>query len=296
MRVFRHLLAQGINNLGRNKWAQVFTMSAVTLVSFLAGLFLLLLFNFSTAVTTTQDKLEFQVYWDREMSMEDVQATWQEMTAWEIESLKTFTPEQALQTLVDSMTGDFDPRHLAGSNPLPPTALVEISLSKSDQGDLAKETLYRLEQLPGVDRVSYNPLQMDMARTWLKIASAVFWPLVGFMFIITGLVVANTLKLNQINRRDEVEILSLVGASSWYIQFPLLVTGALQGLLGGVFSLVLLKGVHLLIKDLLYFPPLWIRIEFLPPLYAGSLVAALAAVGVVSSLLAGQTSRDHDPQ
>lgn len=296
MRVVRHLLVQGVANLGRNKWAQVFTMSAVTLVSFLAGLFLLLLFNFSTAVTTTQDKLQYQVYWDSGLPMEDVRSTWQEMADWEVESLETFTPEQALQTLVDSMTGDFDPRHLAGSNPLPPTALVEISLSRSDRKDLAKEILYRLEQLPGVDRVSYNPLQMDMARTWLKIASRVFWPLVGFMFIITGLVVANTLKLNQVNRRDEVEILSLVGASSWYIQFPLLVTGALQGLLGGVFSVILLKGLHLLIKDLLYFPPLWIRIEFLPPLYVGSLVAALAGVGIFSSLLAGQTARDHGPQ
>ena len=287
MRMLGHLLIQGVVNLGRNKWAQVFTMSAVVFVSFLAGLFLLLLFNFNQAVTTTQDKLQYQIYWDRNMSMDDVSGQWREIASWEIESIRTFTPEQALQVLVDSMSKDFDPDHLAGANPLPPTALVEISLGMGNVDDPAKEMFYKLEQLPGVDRVSYNPMQMDIARTWLKITSRVFWPLIGFMFVITGLVVANTLKLNQINRREEVEILSLVGASSGYIQFPLLITGALQGFMGGVFSLLLLKGMHLLVKDLLYFPPVWIRIEFLPPLYIGSLLAALTAVGIVSSFLAG---------
>lgn len=287
MRVFTHLLFQGLINLGRNKWAQIFTMSAVIFVSFLAGLFLLLLFNFNLAVSKTQDKLQYQVYWEKGLPLEDVSGQWEEIASWDIESLKTFTPEQALQVLVDSMSGDFDPAYLSESSPLPPTALVEISMSRGNEDDPAKETLYRLEQLPGVERVSFNPMQMDMARTWFKITSRVFWPLIFFMFVITGLVVANTLKLNQINRKDEVEILSLVGASPWYIQFPLLITGALQGFMGGLVSLLLLKGLHLLARDLLYFPPLWIRIEFLPPLYMGSLLAALTGVGIISSLLAG---------
>ncbi len=287
MRAFMHLLYQGLTNLGRNKWAQIFTMSAVIFVSFLAGFFLLLLFNFNLAVTTTQDKLQYQVYWEKGLPAQDVLKQWEEIRSWQIESLKTFTPEQALQILVDSMARDFDPGHLSSANPLPPTALVEISLSNADANDRAKNFLYLLEQLPGVERVSYNPMQMDMARSWLNITTRVFWPLICFMFIITGLVVANTLKLNQINRRDEVEILSLVGASSWYIQFPLLITGALQGFLGGFFSVLLLKGLHLIVKDMLYFPPIWIRIEFLPPLYIGTLLAALTGVGIISSFLAG---------
>ncbi len=286
MMMLGHLLYLGLVNLGRNKWAQVFTIGAVVFVSFLAGLFLLLLYNINLAVTSTQDKFQYQVYWEKGLPEQDVAGQWEEIRSWDIVSLKTFTPEQALQVLVDSMAGDFDPGHLSRSNPLPPTALVEISLGVGDPDQLAKDTLYRLEELPGVERVSYNPLQMDMARTWMSITSRIFWPLIGFMFVITCLVVANTLKLNQINRREEVEILSLVGASSWYIQFPLLITGALQGLLGGLLSILLLKGLQVMIKDLLFFPPLWIRIEFLPPLYTVSLLSALTGVGILSSFLA----------
>ncbi|RQD66852.1 MAG: FtsX-like permease family protein [Desulfonatronovibrio sp. MSAO_Bac4] len=288
MRVFRHLLYQGIVNLGRNKWAQVFTVSAVTFVAFLAGLFLLLLFNFNLAVRSTQDGIQYQVYWQSGYSMDEINSQWNDIRTWEIESIRTYTPDEALQGLVDSMSGDYDPGHLSKNNPLPATAVVEFSLDTEQGEDLAQEILSRLEQLSGVERVSYNPMQMDMARTWLAVTSKVFWPLIAFMFLITGLVVANTLKLNQINRRDEVEILSLVGASSIYIKFPLLITGALQGLIGGVFSVLLLKTVHLLIKDILNFPPIWVSIEFLPPLYTGIFVAALVGVGIMSSFLTGK--------
>ncbi|WP_362927093.1 FtsX-like permease family protein, partial [Desulfonatronospira sp.] len=111
-------------------------------------------------------------------------------------------------------------------------------------------------------------------------------PLIGLMLLITGLVVANTLKLNQMQRREEVDILALVGASGRYIQFPLLVSGAVQGFLGGIISLGLLKGLHLTIEDVLYFPPLWIRIEFLPLPYALAIPGVLTLVGILSSFLA----------
>ncbi|WP_045214843.1 cell division protein FtsX [Desulfonatronovibrio magnus] len=290
MRIFFHLFIQGLLNLGRNKWAQIFTLSAVTFVSFLAGLFLLLLYNFNVIVTTTQDKIEYQVYWEHGYPMEEVEEQWALIAEWDIDSVETFTPEQALQLLVDSMGSDFDPGHLSKSNPLPSTALIEFSLASSDSDNRARSIYNDLQQLPGIDRISYNPLQMDMARNWLNIVSRIFVPLIGLMFVITGLVVANTLKLNQINRKEEVEILSLIGASSGYIRLPLIITGAVQGMCGGILSVLLLKGGHLLVKDILYFAPLWVRIDFLPVSYVFGLVGALTMVGIISSLPAG---RDH---
>ncbi|WP_028575188.1 cell division protein FtsX [Desulfonatronovibrio hydrogenovorans] len=291
MRVFRQLAVEGLLNLGRNKWAQVFTMSAVTFVSFLAGLFLLILFNFNLTVQATQDSLQYQVYWSKGTDPEQVREQWSEINSWDVISVKTFTPEQALEALMDSMPGGFDPAGMAGVNPLPFTALVEFSLTGEQADDRAGEILKRIEQFPGVERVSYNPMQMDLAKTWLRVTSGVFWPLIGLMLLITGLVVANTLKLNQINRKEEIEILSLVGASTGYIQFPLLITGALQGLGGGTLAVVLLKAIHLMAKDLLYFPPVWIRIEFFPPVYVISFLAVLTGVGIMSSFLAGQNRK-----
>jgi cell division transport system permease protein len=101
-----------------------------------------------------------------------------------------------------------------------------------------------------------------------------------------GLVVGNTIKLALLARRDELEILRFVGASRAYIQFPLLVGGAFQGLLGAGFALGLLKLLHRGIEDMFNVPPLWITISFLPQMHSLSILALLAFVGVLSSLVA----------
>ncbi len=286
MRILARLLYLGVINLGRNRWAQFFTLSTVAFTAFMAGIFLLLLYNVQQAARSTQEDIQFQVYWDPAYPMEEIREQWKEISSWDIGSMETFTPEEALEDLAGSIAGDLDADSLAGDNPLPATALIEFSLQGQDTQDRALLMRSRLMELPGVQRVSYNPLQVDLARTWVRVSSGIFWPLIGLMLVITGLVVANTLKLNQMQRREEVEILALVGASSSYIQFPLLVSGALQGLVGGVLSLGLLRLLHLALEDVLYFPPLWLKIEFLPLSYILAIPGVLTLVGLLSSFLA----------
>jgi len=286
MRILGRLLYLGVINLGRNRWAQFFTLSTVAFTAFMAGIFLLLLYNVQQAARSTQEDIQFQIYWDPAHPMEEIREQWEEISSWDIGSMETFTPEEALEDLAGSIAGDLDADSLAGDNPLPATALIEFSLQGQDTQDRALQMRSRLMELSGVQRVSYNPLQVDLARTWVRVSSGIFWPLIGLMLVITGLVVANTLKLNQMQRREEVEILALVGASSSYIQFPLLVSGALQGLVGGVLSLGLLRLLHLALEDVLYFPPLWLKIEFLPLPYILAIPGVLTLVGLLSSFLA----------
>ena len=286
MRVLAGLFLQGLTNLGRNKWAQFFTLSTVIFTAFMAGLFLLVLYNLQLAARSTQEGIQFQVYWDQDKPLEEVREQWKEISTWDISAITTFTPEEALYSLADSLSADLDIDFLTLHNPLPPTALIEFSLQDGYGEDRARQIRSKLMDLPGVQRVGFNPLQLDLARTWIRVSSGIFWPLIGLMLVITGLVVANTLKLNQMQRREEVEILALVGASSGYIQFPLLISGAVQGLVGGALSLGLLRVLHLAVEEVLYFPPLWVRIEFLPPLYILAVPAVLTLVGIFSSFLA----------
>ena len=286
MRVLARLFMQGLANLGRNRWAQFFTLSTVAFTSFMAGIFLLALYNVHLTAQSTQEDIQFQVYWDSGHPQQEVQEQWEEIKSWDIGGINTFTPDEALKSLAESISGDMDVSYLSRENPLPATALVKFSLEGENSRDRAQKMRSRLMDLPGVERVSYNPVQLDLARTWVRVSSGIFWPLIGLMLLITGLVVANTLKLNQMQRREEVDILALVGASGRYIQFPLLVSGALQGFLGGVISLGLLKLLHLTLEDVLYFPPLWIRIEFLPLPYALAIPGVLTLVGILSSFLA----------
>ena len=117
---------------------------------------------------------------------------------------------------------------------------------------------------------------------------------VAVMFI-----VANTIKLSVITRRDEVAVLQLIGATPGFIRAPFLLEGLIQGLLGGGLALGLLYGLFLLVDARLAEAASrllgGIRPVFLPPAAAAGMLLAGGVLGWIGSLLAvGRVLRPVD--
>ncbi len=285
--VTARLMLRGVKDLGLNPWAQILTLAAVTLVAFLSGMFLIFLHNLNLELLRTRGEVLFQVYWRPDTDQALVEGQWKEMRHMPfLQDLIAFTPEQGLETLSTSLGGEMDLTWLKGENPLPFTALLSFSPKGPDQEAWTQNTLEYLKTLSGVEKVHFNPLRTDLAHAWAKFSNRVLWPLIAFLGLVLALVVGNTIKLSLMNRRTEIDILRLVGAKNWYIQLPLLVGGAVQGLVGGVLAVGMLKVAQLSLHDILNFPPLFLQVQFLPLEQAAVLVAVLTAVGIVSSWVA----------
>ncbi|MDY0226837.1 MAG: permease-like cell division protein FtsX [Desulfomicrobium apsheronum] len=287
MNVFFQLIGQGVRDLFRAPWSLCMTIAAITLVSFLGGAFLMLVHNLDLQIGNRQGNVQFQVYWQADVASDELKEVWSGLSAMEgVVNVRTFTPDQALGVLEQSFQKNVDLDWMKGRSPLPPTALVECDLPAKDGKKWAAGMVRRLEALPKVEKVTFNPLQVDLLTSWVGLTKMAFWPVTGFLLVVVGLVVGNTIKLALLARRDELEILRFVGASRAYIQFPLLVGGAFQGLLGAGLALGLLKLLHHGIEDMFNVPPLWITISFLPQIHSLAILAILASVGVLSSLVA----------
>lgn len=282
------LAVRGLADLGRDPLAQLLTLCAVTLTAFLAGLFLLVVVNLNQELLSTSGEFVFQVYWKQNADMKTVRSQWQGLSAMEYyQGGRTYTPAEALEELGGSLEGGAGAlAQLGKDNPLPPTAVVYFSAPDQDPGLFAQQTVRSLQSLPGVADVHFSAVELDLAKAWVRFSHTVLWPLIALLGLVGALVVGNTLRLGLIHRRDEVEILRLVGASRWYIQFPLLVGGAAQGFAGGVLSLGMLKLVQISLADFLATPPLSLKFSYLPPAHAAALVAGMTLVGVLSSLVA----------
>jgi cell division transport system permease protein len=120
-------------------------------------------------------------------------------------------------------------------NPLPPSLEVTPTASLSPAG--VRVLAAQLGQLPWVSEVDYG-------REWLDKLEALARGLrvfgAGALFTVLGaalLVVANTIRLAVYARRDEIEIMKLVGATDGYVRAPFLLEGALQGLIGAALAL-----------------------------------------------------------
>ncbi len=111
----------------------------------------------------------------------------------------------------------------------------------------------------------------------------------GFLVFSALLIISNTIRLTLYARRDELEIMSLVGATSMFIKTPFLIEGAIQGALGG---LIALGGSYLVFQVVLRdgLSALLLAsgggsIIFLPVSYQLFLVSAGTFLGVFGSLI-----------
>jgi cell division transport system permease protein len=118
------------------------------------------------------------------------------------------------------------------ANPLPPS----VELTPRDSAD-ARALAVRLSRLPGV-------VDVDYGREWLDRLEALgramgSFGAGGLLVVLTAalLVVVNTIRLAVYVRRDEIEIMKLVGATDTYVRMPFLLEGALQGIIGSLLAL-----------------------------------------------------------
>jgi cell division transport system permease protein len=102
---------------------------------------------------------------------------------------------------------------------------------------------------PGVDQVIN---EQEILKKFFNILNGLQWAalFIAMVQVVAAvLLVGNTVRLSAFNRRRETGIMRLVGASNTYIQMPFILEGAIAGLIGGMFSSVLLVCSKLLLID-----------------------------------------------
>ncbi len=287
--LFFRLAGRGIRDMGLHPWANLFTLIAVTMVSLLAGLFMITLHNVNQELLKSRGQVEIQIFWQAEAPIGDIEKQWADLETIEgLKDIRTFTPDAALKQLSEALSNADDFSWLGeGNNPLPATALLSFSVEPGIKNERwAANLLRELKGLPFVEKVHYNPLQIDLARGWISLTQSIVWPVIGFLGLVVALVVGNTMRLSLMTRHDEIEILYLVGAKQWFIRLPLLTGGALLGLFGSSIALGILYGAQQLFSDILNFPPLFMKITFLPPEQCAMLLGTVTIIGMLSSFVA----------
>lgn len=282
MRSALRLMVRGVTELRFRPLHTAFTLAVVVLSTFLAGLFLMVLFNLNTELVQHKGRYAFQIYWSRNAEPAQVETQWTQLaTLPGLVERETFTPGQALDELSRVLKADVRPEDLESlrrENPLPYTALITFDAPEGDPDSWAKDMLSTLQSMKDVETVRFNALRMDLAGSWLSFSKRLLWPLIGLLGLAVALVVGNTMKLSGLSRKSEIEILRLVGAGRWYIRLPLLTGGAVIGLLGSIAAVALLKAFQLATAELLLGPPFYFTLGFLPWEQVAGLVLVLTLV------------------
>ena len=206
----------------------------------------------------------------------------------EVEKVEFVSSAEALKRFKKRLADDADLLDGVDLDILP--ASLEITLNEDSRNRVAVSTLVsRLRQNTGLSDLRYGQEWLERFEAFvslLRLAGAI---LGGFLLFAALFIVANTIKLTLYARRDELEIMALVGATPMFIKSPFLLEGALQGALGGglavagayaLFQLFLRQGL-----DSLLLASGVERVTFLPMSWQLLLIAAGVLLGLTGSLL-----------
>ncbi len=263
--------------------------------TFTVGLMLLLFAFFlatdrglQAAVGVLESKVELALFLEDDAKVSDVLALRARIEADPaVSRVDYITKEQAMARLVEIASRQPDIQIVdISSNPLP--ASLEIKLLNAQDAPRIGATLR--EEVDGgvVYEVVDNPSVVDKLLTITRVLSFGGVAVLAMMLVVALFVIVNTIRIAVHARRDEIEIMKLVGATDWFVRWPFILEGMLVGALGATAALtvvVLAAGpVTNALVGFLEIVPLSFGSAFLWQL-VGSVFALALAVGGGGAML-----------
>ena len=127
---------------------------------------------------------------------------------------------------------------LERNNPLPASLVIsfkELEGVEKFYIPFAEE----FSQNSQVEHIEYSRSLVDRLSSFLKYFGWIGLISIIFMLVVTGFIITNTIKLALYSHREEIEIMSLVGATDPFIRAPYMIEGFFQGLLGGLVAIII---------------------------------------------------------
>jgi len=235
----------------------VLSMATITTVAIsltILGGFLLFQANINNWVNHLENQLEISFYLKdsaREAQIRRLMDKLENDTR--VRDFKVISREQALLDLGRELGEDSALLEGLDSNPLPDS--VQIQLKPIDDFNTFRNEYSKFEAIEdsssGQDWVQSLMQLIGLSRS----SGLAMLLLLGLANLI---IIGNAIRLTVFARRQEIEIMRLVGASNWFIRAPFLIEGVIQGLLGSLVATTILAIAYGLMHDrlILIFPNL----------------------------------------
>jgi cell division transport system permease protein len=283
-----YFLRKALENIWTNPFLSLVTLSTIAISMLILGLFSLIYLNVQQSLHQMGGELQITAYLQETISPEQAEVLRSKVADWpEVEGITYISKKQALARFRSQL------REYAGileglkANPLPASLELTLMPQYGRSGNI-KELSTRLGRLPGVAEVQYGRKWMAKLRVFVEVMKLVGITVGGLLLIATIFVISNTIKLTFYSRREELEIMRLVGATDFFIKAPFLIEGLLHGL-GG--ALLAAGGLSLLILFLFSHLDLPLRLAVMAgSLPMGQLVAGFLGLGLLLGVLGSMVS------
>lgn len=250
---------EALSSFKKNLVQSIAAITTVALCLVVVGVILLVMFAGGQIIKKIEDKVEIEIFlegldapapaagngtvsrWNQSEQLGNTIRSWKE-----VQKVDYISKDAALK----KFRKDFENSPLVvqqiEGNPLP--ASYRIALKNPRDVEVVAK---RIKEQPYIKELTLDPEEnvkygQDTVRKlfavtrWISIAAAGFATLLIFVSLV---LITNTIRLAIFARRKEIGIMRLVGASSWFIRWPFILEGMLEGLTGALVAILVLVGL-----------------------------------------------------
>lgn len=255
---FTYVIREAFGNIGRNGLVVLGAVLAVFISLTLT--FGTLVFGEIVRVNTLQWAEDVRViaYIRDDLAAAAVTDLEQEVTGWdEVADVSFVSKADALEEARILLSNQPATLRVIEENPDIVPASLRVQPTNPDD---YSAIVIRLEGTPGLLRVQSAGPAIDAMIALRDGLRVMFWLLALALGVAAVALIANTIHMAIYARREEIEIMRLVGASNWFVRTPFLIEGAAEGFVGGLLAVLFIVIAQQLAVDRLQDLPQWINV------------------------------------
>ena len=258
---------RAIDDIIKNRFLNLVTIITISLSILIASAFILFFVNTGDVINSWKRGLRIMAYLKPGISDSELEVIKKKIRSLDdVDTLRFISKQEALSRLKTQMKNQASLFANLTRNPLPDS--FEIRMTAAIESWQKIDALAnRIESMPQIDEVEYGQRWVGRFAHIISLFRLAGYAMGTLFFMATIFIVANTIRLVIYTRREEVEIMRLVGATDNFIKVPFYFEGLIQGALGAVIGLAMLYIAFIFVSSNIekgFFPGLF-RFHFLSP-------------------------------
>jgi cell division transport system permease protein len=237
----RYLLREAVDNIRSNRTTTFVALATTTFTMLAMGVFLLLYLNVQEALGSLREEIKVIVYLQDAVFPEAVSRLRAEIGQDPaVAGIEYVSREQALATFRAQFPTEERLLSGLGDNPFPASLVIKVSPAYRSS-EQVRELVQKLTALSETEEVLYSQDWIENLAVALRYLEVLGLGIGTVLAASMVTILANTIRLTLHARRDEIEIMKLIGATMAFIKTPFVLEGALLGGAGALCSLFLLR-------------------------------------------------------
>ena len=226
-----YLMKEGIRGIFTHGFMSFAAICVTVACLLIVGSFSILVYNVNIMVEDLNQTNEIMVYVDETLSAAEAKSIGTKINMLDNVLKATFkSREEALKDFIADHQGD------AAFNGVEAQDLRHRFVVVLEDNRLMKETDRQINQIPGVAKTNAEYELAEGFTTIQDVLEIVSLAVIAVLLIVSLLIISNTVKLAMYDRKDEIAIMKMVGATNGFIRLPFVVEGFTLGMIGAALA------------------------------------------------------------